>query len=180
MGDRQISWFAVASLFTVATLIVLHGGEWERVRAGAGATIFAALFAFAVIYACQVATSAQLHRNALTPERLMVLAMAAVLTLPFWMSFELLVRRGTTARSTVLGTLGRAMILALTAAGALLNVLPFVLLLVLPILAITFIAMEVFAASAYSASRNVALIAVAETVWFAWLLASINPITFKF
>jgi dienelactone hydrolase len=180
VGDRQISWFAVASLFAVATLIYLHGGEWERVRAGAGATIFAALFAFAVIYACQVATSAQLHRNALTPERLMVLAMAAVLTIPFWMSFELLVRRGSTTKSTVIASLGRVTILALTAAGALLNVLPFVLLLVLPILAITFIAMEVFAASAYSASRNVAMIAVVETVWFAWLLAAINPITFKF
>ncbi|HYL59210.1 MAG TPA: alpha/beta fold hydrolase [Candidatus Acidoferrales bacterium] len=180
VADRQISWFAVASLFTVGTLVYLKAGEWERVRARAGATIFAALFAFAVIYACQIATSAQLHRNALTPERLMVLAMAAALTLPFWMSFELLVRRGSTARSTVVATIGRALILALTAAGALLNVLPFVLLLVLPILAITFIAMEIFAASAYSASRNVAMIAVAETVWFAWLLASINPIAFRF
>ena len=180
VGDRQISWFAVASLFTVGTLIYLKAGEWERVRAGVGATIFAALFAFAVIYASQVATSAQLHRNALTPERLLVLAMAIVLTLPFWMSFELLVRRGTTVRSTVLGTLGRALILALTAAGALLNVLPFVLLLVLPILALSFIAMEIFAAAAYSASRNVAMIAMVETVWFGWLLAAINPITFKF
>jgi pimeloyl-ACP methyl ester carboxylesterase len=180
VGDRQISWFAVTSLFTVGTVIYLKAGEWERVRAGAGASIFAALFAFAIVYACQIATTVVLHRNSLTPERLMVLAMAAVLTIPFWMSFELLVRRGSTARSTVIATIGRAMIVALTAAGALLNVLPFVLLLVLPVLAIMFIAIEVFAASVYCASRNLVMIAIFETVWFAWILAAINPITFKF
>jgi dienelactone hydrolase len=178
--NKQLSWFAAASLFTVATLIYLNAGEWERVRDRAGASIFAAVFAFAIAYVCLVAMGVALHRNSLTPERLMVLGMAFVLMLPFWMSFEMLVRRGSTTGSTVQAALGRVTIVALTAAGAMVNVLPFVLLLVLPILAVTFIAIEVFAASAYSASRNLAMIAIFETAWFAWLLAAINPITFKF
>jgi hypothetical protein len=59
-------------------------------------------------------------------------------------------------------------------------VLPFVLILILPIIAIALVLIEIFAASAYSASRNLALIAIFETLWFAWMIAAANPITFMF
>ena len=180
VGSSQISWFAVASLFILGVLVITEKLEWHRIREGFGAALIVGTVAFAIMYVCRVAYSVTLHTFALTPERAMVLALAAVLTFPFWMGFELLVRRGGVAISTVWGSLGRIVILALTAVGASLNVLPFVLLLVLPVLALGFATIEIFAASAYSTSRNLTLIAVFETLWFAWILAAVNPIMFMF
>lgn len=180
IGSIQISWFAVASLFILGVLVLTGKPEWRRIRDGLGVAVAVGAVAFAIVYVCHVAFSVMLHNVALTPERLMVMAMAVVLTFPFWMGFELLVRRGGVAISTVWGSVGRIAILVLTAVGAFLNVLPFVLLLVLPILAIAFVMLEIFAASAYSTSRNLTLIAVFETLWFAWMLAASNPITFMF
>jgi hypothetical protein len=147
-------------------------------REGVGAAIAIGLAAFAVVYVCQVAMSPMLHHLSLSPERLMVMAMATGLMFPFWMGFEWLVRRGSTAMSTVWASLGRVLILVLMAVGASLNVLPGVLMLILPILAIAFVMMEIFSASAYSTSRNLTLIAVVEALWFAWLIAAASPITF--
>ena len=96
------------------------------------------------------------------------------------MSFELLVRRGGLAISTVWASLGRILILVLMVVGVSLNVLPFVLMLILPIIMIAFVMIEIFSASAYSASRNLALIAIFETLWFAWMIAAASPITFMF
>ncbi|HYK64769.1 MAG TPA: alpha/beta fold hydrolase, partial [Patescibacteria group bacterium] len=180
VGSLQVSWFAVASLFILGVFLLIRRVEWQRVREGFGAALIVATVAFALVYACHVAFTIMLHNVALTPERLMVMVMAVVLTFPFWMGFELLVRRGGVAISTVWGLLGRILILVLMAIGATLNVLPFVLLLVLPILAIAFVMLEIFAASAYSTSRNLTLIAAFETLWFAWMLAATNPITFMF
>jgi hypothetical protein len=51
---------------------------------------------------------------------------------------------------------------------------------VLPSIALLFAMIEIFAASAYSASRNLALIAIVESAWFVWVIAATSPITFKF
>jgi hypothetical protein len=59
-------------------------------------------------------------------------------------------------------------------------VLPGVLMLILPILVIAFVMIEIFSASAYSASRNLVVIAAFETLWFAWMIAAASPITFMF
>jgi dienelactone hydrolase len=180
VGNLQISWFAVASLFLMGVLVLTERLEWYRIREGLGAALVVGTVAFAIAYVCHVALSVILHNVSLTPERLIVMVMGAVLTFPFWMGFELLVRRGGTTISTVWGSLGRALILILMGAGAAMNVLPFVLVLVLPILAISFVMLEIFAASAYSTSRNLTLIAMFETLWFAWMIAAVNPITFMF
>jgi len=92
----------------------------------------------------------------------------------------LLVRRGGAAISTVWAVLGRILIVVLMAVGVSLGVLPFILMLILPIIALNFVMIEIFSASAYSASRNLTLIAVFETLWFAWLIAGASPITFMF
>ena len=110
----------------------------------------------------------------------MVMAMAAVLTFPFWMGFELLVRRGGLIRSTLWAIAGRVLILILTLVGVSLQVLPFVLTLTLPMIGLALAMIEIFSASAYSASRNLVLIAIVETLWFAWLIAATVPITFMF
>jgi hypothetical protein len=82
--------------------------------------------------------------------------------------------------STALGLLGRTLILVLIGVGASLQLLPGVMMLVLPSLAILMVTMEIFAASAYSTSHNVMLIALVDALWLAWSVASTNPITFMF
>jgi hypothetical protein len=72
------------------------------------------------------------------------------------------------------------MIVALMALGISVHILPFVLLLVLPFIVLNFVMLEIFAASAYSSSHNLVLIAAAETLWLAWTFAAANPITFMF
>ncbi len=180
IGSIQISWLAIAGLIMVGVLVLWQPLEWYRVREGVGGALVAGAAGFAVVYVCQVAMSVMLHRLSLSPERVMVMAMATVLMFPFWMSFELLVRRGGPAISTVWASLGRIVILVMMVVGVSVNVLPFVLMLILPIIGIGFVMMEIFAASAYSVSRNLTLIAFAETLWFAWMLAAASPITFMF
>jgi dienelactone hydrolase len=180
VGDSQISWFMVAGLIILGVIALTHPLEWYRAREGIGAAMIAGLAAFAVVYVCQVSMSMMLHHLSLTPERVMVMAMGAVLMFPFWMGFELIVRRGGLAGSTTWASLGRILILVLTAVGVSMHVLPFVLMLILPILGITMVMIEIFSASVYSASRNLVLIAVVETLWFAWMIAASSPITFMF
>ena len=180
IGDVQISWFAVAGLIIVGVLALADLLNWYRIREGVGAAIAGGAAGFAVAYVCQVAMSVMLHRVSLSPERLLVMAMAAVLLFPFWMGFELLLRRGEILGSTMWASLGRVLILVLMVIGVSLNALPFVLILLLPIIALAFVMIEIFSASAYSVSRNLTLIAVFETLWFAWMIAASNPITFMF
>ena len=52
--------------------------------------------------------------------------------------------------------------------------------LILPNLVLIYVTVEILAVSAYSSSRNLLLIAVVESMWFAWTIAAIAPITFMF
>jgi hypothetical protein len=54
-----------------------------------------------------------------------------------------------------------------------------VLSLVLPLFVVLFLMFEVFAASVYSVSGNLLLIAIVEALWFARTAALSWPITFK-
>jgi len=180
VGDIQASWLAVAGL--IAILLLTLSGTLNRrlIRDRIGFTIFAGAIGFAVVYVCMVALSVTFHRLSLTPERLIAGAIVTVLTLPFWVGFEFLVRRGGSIISTVLAVLGRAVILLLMGLGIAFGVLPPVMMLVLPSLTLVFVMIEIFAASAYSSSRNLILIALVEASWFAWMIAATNPITFMF
>jgi dienelactone hydrolase len=184
VGDSQVSLFAVAGLIMVTGLLWYGRVGWDRVRVRvrerSGAVLVASLVAFAAIYVGLNAVSITFHRMALTPERTLFWILATLISLPFWFGFELLVRRGALAISTTQAAVGRIVILLLMALGVILRVLPFVLMLVLPSLALLFVMMEIFAASAYSASRNLALIAIVEAAWFVWVIAATSPITFMF
>jgi len=180
IGSIQISWYLVAGLIVVGVIALSHPLEWYRSREGAGAAMIAGAVGFAVAYVCQVAMSPLLHQLSLSPERVMVMAMGAVLMFPFWIGFELLVRRGGLAMSTMWASLGRILILVMMVVGVTLNVLPGVLMLILPIIVVAFVMIEIFSASAYSTSRNLLVIATFETLWWAWMLAASSPITFKF
>lgn len=180
IGDVQLSWFAVAGVMLLFGLAVSHGVDWPLDRRSLHRTLVAAFLAFAVIYICQGATAVTFHRMSLSPERLLLLVIGSIVIFPFWLAFELLVRRGTVALSTALGLVGRILILVLIAVGTSLQMLPGVMLLILPTLVILMITMEIFAASAYSTSRNLVLVAWVDSMWLAWSVAATNPITFSF
>lgn len=180
IGSIQISWFWVASLIMIVVLTAWRWTEWDRIREGFGSGLLAALFGFAIIYICLAAMSPALHNLTLSPERLMALVIGGVLMFPFWLGFEFILRRGGLASSTVIASVGRVMILLLMGVGVSVHVLPFVLTLVVPILVLNFVMFEIFAASVYSVSRNLVLIAAAEALWLAFTFAASNPITFMF
>ena len=104
---------------------------------------------------------------------------SALLVLPFFVSFEVILRRGSTVMSTLLGSLGRVLIIISIVVGLGLGTIPFVLGLVLPLYVIMFVMFEVFAASVYWGSGNLLLIALVESLWFARTAALAWPITFK-
>jgi len=178
LGDSEVSWLASAGIALLAVLVLWGRLEWARFGTGTLPTLLAAALAMATIYVCQNSYSVTFHRLAFTPERLLAWIFAAAMTLPFWLGFEFLVRRGGVVMSTVLGSLGRAVILVLLLAGAMIGVFPRFLFLVVPIVGLQFVGLEILAASAYSTSRNLFLIALIESAWFAWFLAATNPITF--
>ena len=88
IGDMQIAWNWVAGVILVIVLIIAHVFDWRRLRDGLGASVLAALIAMTVVYLAQCATSVTLHTLALTPERLILTIVGAVLLFPFWLSFE--------------------------------------------------------------------------------------------
>ena len=178
VGDAQVSWFLAAGIILTILLVVSHMLDWRRLRDGLRATIFAALIAMVTIYLCEVAMTVTFHTFALTPERLVFAILGTLLFFPFWLCFEFMLRRGDLAIATIRASLGRLVIIALTVAGIFMNVLPFVLILILPSLVLIYVTVEIFAASAYSSSRNLMLIALVESAWFAWVIAATNPITF--
>ncbi len=180
IGDIQISWFWVAGLIAIIALAVWWPIDWNRIREGFGPAFLAGAFGFAIIYVCMVAISPALHNLSLSPERVTALAIGSVLLFPFWMGFEFILRRGGLAFSTFIASIGRVLILLLMVVGVHFHILPFVLMLVLPIQVLNLAIMEIFAAAAYSASRNLVLIAAAESLFFAWAFAASSPITFMF
>ena len=96
--------------------------------------------------------------------------------LPFWLGFELLVRRGSVITSTISATIGRILVLLFMLLGIGRGELPGVPVLFLAAVPLVFVLMEIFAASAYSVSRNLALIAMVEAAWLSWMIAAITPL----
>jgi dienelactone hydrolase len=180
VADRELAWLGVAGVAAIAVLVLWRRLEWRWIREGIGVTLVAAALAFATIYICQNSYWVTLHRLALTPERMVAWIIASLVMLPFWLGFEFLVRRGGIVISTVLGAAGRVVIVVLLFAGAAIGIFPAVLFLIVPLIIISFLMLEVFAASAYATSRNLFLIALVETMLFTIPLAAVNPITFMF
>src|SRR6266849_904796 len=179
-GHVIMSWLSIAGALLITLLAIRHPDDLRRLGNGVGATMFAAALAFGAIVVLNGSYEVALHRTAPTPERLLVTLASALLILPFFLSFELILRRGTTTMATVLGSLGRVLLVVTIVVGLGLGTIPFVLGLVLPVFVILFVMFEVFAASVYSVSGNLLLIAIVESLWFARTAALSWPITFKF
>jgi dienelactone hydrolase len=180
IANELVSWFLIAGLIMIAVLWNRSSIEGQSLRARPYATLAAAALAFGLIVAMVVPLSVTQHRIALTPERLVMTALATLMLLPFFYSFELIVRRGHGWQPVTLGLIGRAIIIALLVLAVRVNAMPIVLGLMIGLFVIQFLLYELFADAAYYASGNLALIAIVESAWMAWLLCAIMPIMFEF
>jgi dienelactone hydrolase len=178
--DEVVSWFFIAGLIMLAILWKWHAPETRAMLARPRATLIVATIAFGLIVALNMPLTVTQHRMALTPERSCMALIAALLLLPFFYGFELIVRRGRGWQPIVFGALGRIIIVAMIALAVWFAAMPFVLGLLIGVLVIQFIFYEIFANAAYRASGNLALIAIVESAWMAWLLAALMPIMFSF
>ncbi|MEY2477147.1 MAG: hypothetical protein QOG87_2462 [Actinomycetota bacterium] len=178
-------------LFAVGAL-VLGFGLWRRhtgaaqpawlgtdgptLRADLRGVALPAALAIVAIYLLLSPLGAVFHRLTLSPARLVAGVLVALAVLPFFLALERLTRRGGTVAATLLGLAGKAVLLVVTLIGLSLGLLPSVIGVIVPILVLIFVVMEVFAAGAYAAGRNIALIAVVHAAWFAWIAAAAMPI----
>lgn len=117
------------------------------------------------------------HNFALSPKRMAVSALAAVLFFPAYLGFSTIVRRGPTWLATTASIVVRLVVLIVLAIGALMGLFPFVVVLLVPALAIVFVMLEFYSTAAYMNGRNTLLIAVVESLFLGYLLAATMPIT---
>jgi hypothetical protein len=169
----------VVSLFAVAGGLLLCAGALRGfplpVRELRLALLPGAL-GFAGVYLLLTPLGVVGHRTAPTAARLLVAAGATVLLLPFFLAFEAALRRGGLMRATLLGVSGRILVVAAVVAGVRMGVVPPVVMLMVPMLAILSGLFEVFATGVYAASGNWLVIAVTESTWLAWVVATIFPL----
>jgi len=180
IANEVVSWFLIAGLIMIAVLWHQASLEAPALRARPCTTIAAAALAFGLIIAMVVPLSVTQHRMALTPERFVMTVLATLMLLPFFYAFELIVRRGSGWQPVLLGLIGRALVVGAVVLAVRVNAMPIVLGLLIGLFVIQFLLYELFANAAYHASGNLALIAVVESAWMAWLLCAIMPISFAF
>jgi dienelactone hydrolase len=176
-GDVLISWLSIAGLAIMGTLVLTGSLGEFKLNEDLGRTLLIVLLGFAIIYAMQVPREVILHNLALTPERLIAFILAALLLAPFFLGFEILVRRGRAWMSPVLGITGRAIIVTVLIVGLAAHILPLVVGLLLPVLVIYLVEFEIIASAIYLRSGNLAVAALIESAWLAWAIAAIMPIT---
>ena len=165
-------YFARTGAITGQVAEWIGDGDWMPMRsvwlpgALAGLAMFVLLAPAGVI----------IHATVPNTERAIYWVILAAAMVPFFAAFEAIVRRGNAWQSLGLGLLGRLVLLVGLEIGLGLGVLPFVLGLVVPLLAIQYIVIEVFAAGVWSRTRNGAVIAIAESVFIAWIAVMFSPI----
>ena len=108
--------------------------------------------------------------------RLLVGMLFAVVLLPFTIAFQHLLRRGSLLQASLWSLAGRVLVLAAIVAGVQLGVIANVVMLVVPIVALLFAMFEVTAAAIYATSRNLALAALLEAGWLAWVMSVSLPV----
>jgi dienelactone hydrolase len=175
VGDVVASHLALAGIGLLVWLAARgHTGaglfrEPWRLLAGAGLGALS-------VYVLMLPIGSVVHRMTLTPERMLVLAAASAVLLPFSLAFQRLLRRGPPVSAALSCALGRVLVLAVLGIGVALGLLSPVVMLMLPALALVFALLEVLAASLYAASRNLAAIALIDAVWLAFTLAAVMPL----
>jgi hypothetical protein len=156
----------------VATWLGDGGTPWLPLREVAAPGVAAGLAMFVLLAPAGLV----FHRLVPNVDRALLWVVMAALALPFFAAFEAIVRRGSTRASIGWGLLGRLVLLVVLVVGVTVGVLPFVIILVIPLLVLQYVFLEIFAATAYAAGRNPAVIAVVDAVFVAWLAVMLSPI----
>jgi hypothetical protein len=117
------------------------------------------------------------HRLVPTTERLLYLVVFTVLALVFFLPFEALVRRGGTWAAVGFGVLGRALLVITLFLGVAAHALPSVILIVAPLFILQYVLLEVFSGAIFAACRRAPLIAVVDSIFVAWLVTTLTPIS---
>ena len=176
VGDLTLAHMSVAGVLWLGGMALtgrLDGASW---RPGAGRAALAGAAGFVAVYALLVPLGVVFHRLTPTPERVAVMVGAALAILPFFLAFELGLRRGGAFTAALLGLDGRVVLLGATWLAIRIGVFPQVVVLLLPLFALGFVLVEVVAVAIYASSRNVVAIACFEALWVAWATAATMPI----
>ena len=176
IADSVLLHFAYAGSAVLAWL-ALSGGLALVAKTGrTGLAVAAAALGFAVFYALLAPLGAASHRMALTPERTLVAFFAALLLFPFCLASGLLLRRGSTWVATLTSLGGHVIVVAVLVIGVLVQIMPGILFLMIPIFAVLLLAFEIVATGIYAASRNITTIALLESLFIAWVFSAVMPI----
>jgi dienelactone hydrolase len=176
VGDLMMGHLGLAGVAWLAGLALTGRLDRESWWPGAGRAALAGSLGFVAVYAVLVPLSVVFHRLTPTPERLAVLVASALAILPFFLAFEIGLRRGGTFTAALLGLDGRVVILGATWLAIRIGVFPQVVSLMLPLFAVGFFLIEIVAVAVYASSRNVVAIACFEALWVAWSTAATMPI----
>lgn len=187
-GNVIIAYLAIvgAILLTLQLLVrrgVLSGipVRWlggEAIDFGAAKSMLIPVaFAAGAFYLLMAPLAPAFHNMVPSPKRLIISAATALLLYLANLAIATIVRRGPTWQATLYAVVARILILAAIGVGATVGVFAPVILLALPILALAFVMFEFFSTAAYSAGRNVVLIAAVESVWLGLMLGAMLPVT---
>ena len=138
--------------------------------------VIAAVAGFVALYALLTPLNITVHRLALGPERALVGLVMAVILLPFCFATGLLLRQGSTWRASLSSVAGHAILVGVLICGVLLEVTPFVVMLMIPMFVLLLVSFELIATGIYAASRNIATIAILEALFMGWIFAAILPL----
>jgi hypothetical protein len=176
VGDAVVSQFALAGIVLLVGIRLFRPWLLRGLLAGWTASLAGAAVGVVGIFVLMQPFGPLLHRLTLTPERMLVFAMALpgffLLALPF----NLLLRRGPTRSATLHALAGRLVVLGVLAAGVATGVLGFVVVLMLPALALVFLLFEALAAALYDRSHDLLGVSLIDAAWLAVVVAAILPV----
>jgi dienelactone hydrolase len=176
VADIIVTHFALAGIVLMVILSLRSGVRFAPLMRAAWPALPGVAIATIGIFVLTQPLGVVTHRLTLTPERTLVFGLCTLALIPFTLAFQLLLRRGATLDATLFAVVGRVLVLLTLVIGVRVEILPSVVLLMLPALVFVFIVGEVMAAALYAASRNLVAIAVVDAAWLALVLAAITPI----
>jgi hypothetical protein len=176
VGDVIVSQFAVCGIALLVLLRLRGRLSAAVIPASRVSTILGAAVAIIAVFVLMLPLGVVVHRLTLTPERMLVFLLSALALLPVALAFQLLLRSGSPLVASLAAVGGRALVLLILFAGVQIGVMPWVVTLMLPTLALTFFFIELLAASIYATSRNLAAIALIDAAWVALIVAAAMPV----
>jgi pimeloyl-ACP methyl ester carboxylesterase len=176
VGDVVVIQLGLAGLALLVAVFLRDREAFASLFAAPARSLLGAALGLVAVYMLMQPFGTFVHRITLTPERLAAFAAATAGFLPLALALQALLRRGPPLSAALWSLAGRAAVLSALFLGVRVGVLPPVVLLMLPSLAVIFALAELLASSLYAASRNRLAIAAIDAAWLALGIASSMPI----